>query len=1258
MFKRIIYKLKKNLKKVLYIIVSVQLCVSPGYSYPNNPSPSPGNNQNIDFNSLVSELERIDSEIQRDLTESDKWPEIMEFSRAIEEGKGASFLAGHPGVKTELDLFLLSDQKVESIIYQFDSVQNKDVGVVVDTLHLNDKISSPAHIVCDTVQVIYKADSKTLVFEGVVNGQVVLRQYIPNMDIIQYIHDKEILVLLDRKKGLLLVDMLFASTYLGTTPIPVTKALVPILKYLEKQSTSIEEMRSIDIEFINRTVRPPDVLPADINGLDKNFMEKSIFSAGDLMISYTDIHDKKHLIQFMKRQEMAYWLNSTYNTLEIMMKTTSPDLIKSVEDIKQFMEAQKYFLTGKSKENVSTNILASLLTQNSLHKLLKIAEGVQARTDMLQNLPPRDAFIFEEWRADFNKVSLQIQNWKDHIENNPLDEGQKNQELFNRVKQSTHSRQSIGTEFTTEDIFFLKKEPFSQSKAQEFRYIADKIKAIKQKTKKYFETHAVAHGFYALLIIAFIYYVVIKHSYMDGLSFYSMTALPNAVLIGILLPTAIVLMVMLKTPFLYMWRSISQLTSKKTSSNEGNITHYLKNWKASSIDMKIVSLGFKFVSYTIYPVWNYIAYLVGQPHFFSALQKGLNPFRIISPRSDIGEAAKIKKTTLLGLQKKLSYSEDESFHQKRKLQDIALQKKQRMHTIAWLMAVMALTQKGVDPVQAVIFGAYDFDWEEVKEAHNNKDLRMKIMWVTKNLFKEIRKLDEVDVREIISDLKPEMINHYYRRAKALSEKMENQPKLQKKVRNMVNTVSTFINKTVLRHFTWHNIVSFNENEHTILKKNKPSQFQVHRVLREFVGDHIPVSLIPVISTDRAELFLEHFEKTAINSNQLLLSGGPHLKEVWLNTIAHFFIAGGQTGIVFADTRGRITRAADALVKTYEPMERYSSGIKGHKQSMLNYMSHAFLDYVTKSKGKPDSFGEMVWKRYLARFKCIQMTLTLVVSSRLLLTSQNLSEAILGFWLFHFASWWLFGWPWDIVSGGANMNKEKLSENKRKLEDLQLRLSKVSRGLVDSEQKLFSEYQEVLTKTMELYGFGSNQDKKAQKWQKQMLNSDINTVNPALFLYLNNFDQNRSASVPVPMPQSKEEAQNTTGKLVELISQKPPLPTQANGNADMILTLTLGGFLTTFLFVQLLSIWSFDKSLNYGTIGLWALGHFTGLFLLYQIYAEAYFYKKFMQSKMGRGMKTGWKSMNSWNKYFYNNVLNLKGAAVNTCRRIFSKSPKK
>ncbi|MDE0119697.1 MAG: hypothetical protein OXM55_06805 [Bdellovibrionales bacterium] len=1249
-----LYKIKKLLQKgfkaALHFVISVQLCFMPYYAYSADEEKSESNE--VRNTAADNPIQNILAQLRERTNLSDpetsrRVQDVIELAEAIETGKAEDYLSNHPNARKDRDYFLLSDQKVESIEYRFDPTQNKVVEQVVGTVELNDIRSTPVHRVFKSVHVAYHSQSKELVFEGVVANTVVLRQRIPDLDIVDYINDKEFLILLDRKRGLLLVDMFFAKAYLGMAPVPVTRIPIPVLNTLQKVVSSSEMNRdNISLEFINRSVRPPDVMPKIIKNIDRNFEGNALFTSGDFMLSYTDQNGQKHLTQFLKRTELAGWVKLNYDILDIMTKVVAPHLMKG-EDIDLFQKEMRQ-LRETNPVGMLDHTLSALFTKNALHKLNQAAQGVEERVAQLQNFSPRDTMLFQEWKQFFDKMSSRL------------------------AEQDINKQKITGDVLNTEQIVHLHENGFLPGaekekgiRAKALSIMANIMSTLKspQKQIQFMDKHRVSTGIVAGSVVGYFVipevFVAFTNMFLSSLnnfsntsslSVYEVTSLPNLITMLVFLPSVVILMSFLSIPFLNKLAKIAPKNisiMNKVYHPKGSLEDIISKWKDTSLSQRIVGVGLKIVAYTMYPFWNYLASIVGQPHFFSSIAKGLNPLKKINPESDIGQVAQIEKTTRLGTQGwQPQWRKSESFNQHRELQNIAEAKEHRMKSVAWLMASLAVAGKTrVEPEAILIYGATSINLNDLEKVHNDRAMRVEVMWVMENLLKEIRQLDEMDIRKALVNLDPEMVIRYYERATRLAKEVREHPEFRKKIREFFNTggMGWLRQKVNLR-----TVAGLNREQHSMLK-NVPTDFVTNRVITEFASDHALVSFLPLIAAERVEFGLTDISQLVVNEHQFSWSGKPHLNEVWLNVIAHFFIAGGQRTLTFTKPTTAIQQAQSGQMSVYEPMEQYINKTKEYSQGEWTYYKKQFSYFL--SGGKQDNLGGVMWRAYVSRLRTMQMTFSLMVGLRLLTTGQSFSEATLAFFLFHFAGQWVFGWPWDVISGGAKVNQNYLAQNKARLESLKLKLSQIARGIHQDEYTIRVEYEAALKEVIQLYN--------TKPLRKKLLSSGLQEVNPNLWEHLKNYkvDQwNYSDSI--------ERMQLTSEKLVHLLAEVPPLPNKHNAMANNLFTFTFGAFLTTYLFVAL-SVWTFSPEyLNMRTILTWATINYGLYGLLYFIYSKNLKDHTEVIKHWPYNIRRQWDTITrlNWKEYFYEGVLNLNRSVRSVCRTVFinsrSRSPRR
>ena len=1289
-------KLKYYLKQLLNIVIITQLCVFPSYSYSadsdkpaNEAAPVPSDPRPAELPSVEDSMTLLESSLgeivenfrsQNTQEQIERMAPISDLAAAIELDEVDKYLRENPQTKREMDYFLLSEQRVDSIEYYFDSEKNDFSERVSHTVHLNDYGTRPAQVVFKSVRVRYNAESKELIFEGVSADTVLLRQYVPDVDIVDYVHDKELLLLFDRNRGLLSVDMFFAQAYLGKAPVPFVEIALPAVKELqEKLAKGVID--TLSMEFINRGVRPPDVFPDSVEeSIDKTFEDSRLFQAGDFMISYKDKEGKKTLAQFLKRTEIAGWLRASYNVLDVMVKAVAPQLVsregleqlrKEVDTLKIVEEAdkqrvdeiraevdflkeaetvdterlnqlteevnalkEKYALKEKTAGSSYDYTLSTLFNKNALYKLSQAAEAVKARMAHLGNLSSRDTFVLEEWSENFDKVSAQIQG--EHAEQEAEQK---------KVEGHTLSTEQIVKMQDNGERELVDVDPqVKNTRAKALQIIAHILTYVgkhKISTATIGGTVAASSltGYLYpeqfILLVNKIMPVFSNFSYDSSYSSHFMTSAPNLLLMVTFLPGVVILLSYLYMPIikgLRNWAPKSFSAFGKVYHPKGYMEDVVNKWKDTGTLKRIVAAGIRVVAYAIYPFWNYAFKGIGQPHFLSAVSKGLNPFQKIRPESDIGEKAGINRTTRLGSQGLLSpqWRENEDFNQQRKLQNVAMEKELRTKSIAWLLASLAVAGKTeVGPDQLLIHGLIAH-LDEIKEVHNEESLRLEVMWVMQNLLKDIKnieELNELDIRKELAEIDPEMVKRYYKRAQELAQKVRNQPESQKRIRRFVNKKWIAFLRQKL---SWSSIAGINEVQHNMLK-NIPSDFVRDRVIAESSTDHLMTTVLPFFMTERADFSTEHLYQGVLNENNFSWSGKPHLNEVAVNVLMHFFVAGGQRSMTFTKPEGVISniKSEHDARALYEPVETYTKKTKEQVQNEGPYYFNIGLKYLA-SMGKKDNLGDVAWRTYIARLRSVQMTLAFYVIARLITTPQSIEHAIYAFALFHFAGQWMFGWPWDILSGGSRINATVLEENKEKVESLKIKLSQLNRKTYIEEDTLRQEYRDAINKVIQLYAVNG--------LKRKLLNSGIQETNPELWAHIKSL--NGKSHTEWVVSEDISTIQETSGKLADLLASSPPLPTKDNRTANFIITSLLGGALSTYLFVAL-SVMTFSPEyLNFSTVAIWAAINYSAYFALYHLYKK--------------GLKERWGSVRDWKGFAYGKegFLKLGGSVKNACRRAF------
>ncbi len=1228
--------IKRILRTVLDLSIIVQLAFMPYYGYAT-----------LDPESVIkSSLQEIQNRMAPEDFEKDQT--LIDLSIAIETGQVKEYLQQNPVVAEEVDYFLLSNQKVEAVEHHFDAEKKEIVESIAQTLHLNKYNNHPVEVAFKEVQVHYNEESQTLVFEGLSEGAVRLRQFIPNMNIVDYIHDGDTLALLDTKKGLLLVDMIFARSYLGMAPVPVAQIPVPVLKTLSEleSDTSQWTRQNISLEFIHRGAHPPDILVKEVRQkMDKNFEGQDMVFAGDLMLSHTDQKGQKHLLQFLKREEMQGWLNLNYQMLDIMMKVVAPHLMGKTD--LNMLEKELENVKEKDPKALLDHILSSLFNKQALYKLGLASEGIQKRVQHLSSeMSPRDAFLFNEWRESFQKIHSHLKQ-QGRITGGDKPPALSTAEVAGLLKKeetSPEHKKNTGQQSP-------ERKKIRAKALQIIAHITDKIKNPGRMVTGYPVSTSIGAGLLASgfvfpeLWITLFYKItsVFNHlGYGGDFALYKMTSIPHFLTTLVLFPGIVILSAWLFNPIM---RGLEKKMPAKFSIRnkvyhpKGALRDVLNKWESANVLKKFLGAGMKMVALFINPLWNYVAYSVGQRHFMASLQKGINPFQTIDPKSDIGQIVGIKKPVRLGLNKPY-WSKGPQFDRQRQLQNVALAKQNRIKSLAWQMAVLAVAGKEeVTPDQIIMYGVTGVNFEDLKKVHNDLTLRMEMLYTLKNLEKEIKSLNEVDIRKALSELDPEMLVRYYERAKETAQKAKAQPYFFKKTRAFWNTGSIGWLRNRLRA---QSIAGFNQAEVRLLNQ-VPTDFVAGRSFRDFVPDHFLVVLMPMLMTNRANLSAEHIYQMAINENFLSYSGRPHIYDVWRNAYEWLFISGAGNAMAYTNKTKVLENLQAGHTSFYGTQEQYTDPIKARSISELTYFKNQGKGIVPGSAEEDPGrmrVGNIWLKHTKAMLRSIQMGIIFALAVRSGIVGQSVSEALSAYVLIFMAQFWFLGWPWMIIHAGDLLNTKEIAENKQKMESLQLKLSHVARGLYQDKEAWSADFKSAVEELKNLYP-----DK---AWRR--LTKDLPDLSSA---------------------KDMESVRKAGEQYIKILVESPPLPNRPNERTNFLWTLIFGSILTTYLGVELF-IWTFDAN----KLSTQNLLEWTGINIALLSFFY-FFYKKSLKEHV-TDFKTGkvrkarmekikqelkdWKQAvdslkkpeESWRHYFYEGILNLKSSVHRQCQKVFTK----
>ena len=1284
-------KMKQKIKWLLKVILSIQLCLSPYYAYSNNENNSSSNAQNNVNNSsetntkdnipespleesireafkqfsegTIDPFQTILEEQEKDLREEgrrvpelqiDKKTDILNaISAAIDTGTLEKYLNEYPEVKKKSqNIFLFADQQVESIRNSFDPQQKKIITQVDAPINLHDYATYPTPVFFTDIKIKYQKYSNELVFEGarkeVMGGQekeiTVIRHTVSNMDITNYFNDGELLVLVDKNKGLLVANMIFAEAYLGKAPIPFTTIPVPVLKHLQELSSADNSKGKVTVEFYNDQIRKPDIVPEYIDNLQKTFEGRTFMTHGDLIVSYIDSNDQKHLVQFLKRTELAGWMKMDYNVLDLMIKMVAPNIMDA-EEIKLF--EKKY--TELNNTHKAQYSLSALFSRGSIQKLIQAKNSITYLIDT----------HLEQLSNEENALRRQTDTLEEIKENINL-----SVEDITRQAETQESKQQ--EEVKESDLQQHRNKVIaSTSKALRLIQAIQTIKNTKSKSVKptqsennpkpvvsFFKGTWMELAATAVIVTAGAYFFVKNLLYMDGMSFYSATTLPHLLAVGVTLPLFLILVAKSSIPVSnWVYKNILPINFMR---------NFINKWSDKKWPLRLTGFAIKFVSFGMLGMWIQASRAMGKPHFFKAIYKKQNPFEVVRAQSDIGKAAGLKKDMTLGLSGWKWKEKGEQFIQNEHLLDVVEEKQNRIRFVAWLMATLAVAKKtNMDPIDSLIYGIGRFDLKELVRMKQDHALQMEFLWVLRNLEKEIKKMNQMDIRTELTNLDPDLLKQYYEKAQEQVDRFRSDSYLKQKIRSMTYTATRIIQQTPLVNFHPRNILTHNMDQVEKLSK-VPSSFITDRFLTEFMMDHLVVMTLPLVMTERATFDLDRFTTDlSTYTNKFLFTGEAHIQDVWANVLAHFIIAGGQRAMQFSDNPNVVKSIAEKHAGSYKTSADKLYPIEGNRANLLHELVATFSYLTTtgdpdKSKGYPENFsnfGEAVWTEYKTRFKTWQISASLFISMRLLLSPQTFEEVGFAYLLFN-----LLGGAinvfWILLGRSHQVSAVNLGNNKNRMERLRDKLYRITQTLYPTEEALRTAYKEAIAEMLDLY------KSKKSKLAEIISSVDTSSVNKTLLadLFLENQEKQLPKEKVIPLIQDLEIIKKTSQEFLTLISKSPPLPTKPPNYARKIKAFLLGGVVTTFIAIDLVVL-TFNKNyLNWEAIGMTAGIMFSLYSALYWGYHEKF--KQWRNTKGKKGLQFMYQKTQrtrNWSVRFYKEVLGAGQKAINSCRRAFRSS---
>ena len=1220
---------------------------------------------------------------------------------AFEEGRGDEYIRNNPLTEDERDYFLLAGQQVELVSYRHDYEQNKVVEEKSKPVSLNtiDSIGGQPDI--RDLKVRYDSQTKKLAFEGISQGKVVIRQFVPGMDVISSDSDQELMALLDKDRGLFLLDKIFTRVYLGMAPVPLTR-----IPRSEALKSALSENQNIQVEILSfakgednegespaGNTTPPDRFHEEVTNLSHNLNRDFIFKSGDLMITHTDSTGQKHLLQYVSQREMMMALDVTYEIVDFMTRIINKDLV--VKNLKGF-EEEVQDLIKRGGPTLDQHIVSTLFVKPALGKLSNedVLNGISKRREQMARFSDRDQLLLSEWRRNFTQGRESLEH---HLK----------QAAYGVVPTSSARGEGDGS---------------PQQEAGDKASLWKKAKARTLKTLGFFAKHkkkslAAAAGSLTLgldqalpeglnsvtepVLRNFLYlFPHLKSLFVDHISqggdSFAFTIMPHIVFGLTVIPAALILPTVLYVPSAYAAYAllpntvspfkhlpfVPESVRDKTFHPKGAVRDSIDRWfgygkwlkqkwfkgqnkTSAGVFQRYVGVGLKVAAPLMLLFYRLPFYLTGQRSFFSALQKGLNPFEVIKPDSDIGKLLNLRHPERLGLNWPPVYGRvagSQTLQNKQRLQTARQLDKQRINQLAWVMAHLAAANKeSIHPGELMVRGVLT-DMETVGRVQNDKNLKADMRWVMHGLIREITLSGQVDITKHSIDIN--ILLAYYEKAKQLAREVKTHTMFRRAFRSFIVN-SPFI--VAVKRYNLAHWAGLNMKEYSYLTHSDVDAITSDRAARSFGIDQAETTFTTPFVTERGAMGLARNHQLAIGEGRAFMFQPEYLSETLTNVGLHNVMA-SRTFLLYHNPLSNIENLNNAAQLPHAPREEEYFPVgdtsRGkNPQPALHHFKNAIL--YSFAMGKEGHFMSYFDRQYWAMTKMLQIYVALYVVMRVLPGIQSPMDALKAALFWNLIAVWGVGSFWAGLEGSTLWVHKFIEKNIKKMKNLVVRFSRINREHFQSEGELHSWYEGALRDTLSLYlkkpdnysdhvediassaedvpGGGQKEDRLKTSFVPGQLksllsHSELKEVNPQLWEYLNSVSESSPKDLSflegLPVSQDLETVKKTSRFFMRLISEKPPLYDRFNKIADSAGVTLMVALITSFTGTAIYTRSFEPEWISWPWLATYATVHFPLLYGLNKLYD-------------GQGRK--------FKGFFQKHLKRLAGSSKNWCRNVFSGS---
>ncbi len=972
-----------------------------------------------------------------------------------------------PPSESNYDPHRLANQRVEII----------QKGQIQATYSLNDYRLEPIEVGHSSLRIRYSVETRELLFEGVVGaksdgtlGDVVARHIIPNIDLVSYSKDLEMLTFIDSKGKLHAIDMGFAVEQLFKSPIPiVTNLWSPDVEFFNKYKPT-----SYRLQYHVRAITPysPEQL-TEFSVIPQNSRGQPLFQAGDVYITFQDSSGQERVLGLFSREIIHERFKHSATVLLAQASLVKPK--------KEFLEFLALKLTGAepAPELLEMNpLLRNYLSNLDLSQLQTLKHRAEANETAQQR--SYDQYTLDELAQDAQRLN----------------------EEFEKAKAAA-SDKATQHEVALRDIYqnFIEQEPRQNPFPPKETVMSKMLKRTDTESFRRIAAITAAGIGVSYLAFPFLYDLglsgmeihamnwIYENMYTDVMKgMYKFTLVKSIFSLLLMAPFIIYSCVFIQS----MLKVLNKHVEHKDTWWAHKIKDVFKNWNGLTKWEFMGSIGLRQVFLLSYPpIAALFKYIFQQRAFLTAVENGINPFKLVKPESPLGKLLEIQKPERMGLMsftmpqggspsarealEKMNETIKRKHDRKIEIQSAVLNQKRRVQQFATNLATIIVAEKyKVDPASLVMLMSEEIKIDQLVEIHRNPATFREWRVLTEDISKSlVSQNSAILLQQDFEELKrPEYRSEFAEYARLATEKAQ-----QLRARSsLTNTLKfLYIGSIDVGAHIVNNLpfVNLGREKLSHLKSLYVNRFIAEQGKREFWTDY-PVSVLlyglvggRANKSDSANLSAGttmHIGDTEERLPMLYFWTNPmHYYDMVYTLIAGLFTSFARMVLVFQEKQ----KSRPEL--SYLPKQYISLKSDERKQGVLT----AFWDWTrgVADLEKSDLGGVFV-QSYLNRVVTMQAGLVLTTILRLLIVPvgpevsflQNLYMAGAGFFLYMFWAQWQYGYIDDIVRQGNILFFKKHNELNRRHDEAKLKLQ---RGLSEqdrqfSQQLIREGYSELLS----------------------------------------------------------------------------------------------------------------------------------------------------------------------------------------------------